>query len=272
MKLIAEIGWNHMGDMQLASKMIEAAAVNGATHVKFQTWSVSKLKSGPWDIDGRRQIYEKAELTENKHHFLLGECEKHNVKFLTSCFSPTDVQFISSLGPEIKIPSTEIANEDLINQVIYFFQDKRDHHVYLSTGASLWKEVEHATKTLLDNNIDFTLLHCVSQYPTPANMCNMNRIKDLKKIHNKVGYSGHYHGIDDAIVAIELGASVIEKHFTIDNNLPGRDNKFAILPETLLRLTTFISTRKNMLQHIGNEFLESEKDIRDTYRGRWDKK
>jgi len=272
MKLIAEIGWNHMGDMQLASKMIEAAANSGASHVKFQTWSVSKLKNGPWDTDGRRQIYEKAELTEDKHHFLLSECEKNNVKFLTSCFSASDVQFISSLCSEIKVPSTEITNQEMIENIISFFQEKNDHHVYLSTGASTWKEVENTTRIFQENGIDFTLLHCVSQYPTPANMCNLRRISDLKKLHNKVGYSGHYHGIDDAIVAVELGASVVEKHFTIDNNLPGRDNKFAILPNTMKVFSDFLVTRNQMLIHQGLDHLENENDVRFNYRGRWDKK
>ena len=271
-KIIAEIGWNHMGDMHLASKMIEAAATSGATHVKFQTWSVSKLKNGPWDEDGRKEIYQKAELSKEDHIFLLKECQKHNVKFLTSCFSSTDVLFISTLTNEIKIPSTEIANQDLLDQIIECFKSKKDHHVYLSTGASTWNEVEEAVKTLSKNKINFTLMHCVSAYPTPANMCNMNRINDLKKLHFDVGYSGHYHGIDDAIVAIELGATAIEKHFTIDNELPGRDNKFALLPASLKLLCQFVEIRKNMLMYHGINHLDIEENMRNVYRGRWDSK
>lgn len=272
MKIIAEIGWNHMGDMQLASKMIEAAAQNGATHVKFQTWSVSRLKNGPWDNDGRRQIYENAELSKDDHVFLLNECQKHGVKFLTSCFSSDDVSFVSTLMDEIKIPSTEIANQELLNQIIQHFKNKKDHHVYLSTGASVWNEVEEATKTLSENKINFTLMHCVSAYPTPANMCNMNRINDLKKLHFDVGYSGHYQGIEDAIVASEFGITTIEKHFTINNDLPGRDNKFALLPSSLKTLRDFLLTREQMLTYQGMNHLESEKDMRNVYRGRWDSK
>lgn len=272
MKIIAEIGWNHMGNMQLASDMIEAAAKNGASHVKFQTWSVSKLKSGPWDSDGRRQIYEKAELSKDNHLFLLNECKKNNVKFLTSCFAASDVNFVSTLTNEIKIPSTEIANQELLDQTIESFASKSEHHVYLSTGASTWDEVEIAVKTLSDGKVNFTLMHCVSAYPTPADMCNMNRINDLKKLHSDVGYSGHYHGIDDALVAIELGITAIEKHFTINNDLPGRDNKFALLPSSLKTLCDFISTRKQMLTYRGTNHLESERDMRNIYRGRWDSK
>jgi len=271
-KVIAEIGWNHMGDMNLAARMIKAATDSGATHAKFQTWSVSKLKDGPWNHDGRRQIYEKAELSKENHYFLLNECNKNNIKFLTSCFSSDHVPFISSLINEIKIPSTEITNFDLLDSVIECFKSKEDHNVYLSTGASIWEEVSLATKKLFENKINFTLMHCVSCYPTPANMCNMNRIKNLKTLHNKVGYSGHYHGIEDAIVAVELGATTIEKHFTIDNDLPGRDNKFAILPNELKQLTSFLITRNSMLSYKGNEFLNEEKEMRDLYSGRWDQK
>ena len=86
-KIIAEIGWNHMGDMSLASKMIEAASKSGADICKFQTWSEKNLKEGPWDKDGRREIYKKAELDEQKHIFLKKTCEENNVEFLTSIFN-----------------------------------------------------------------------------------------------------------------------------------------------------------------------------------------
>ena len=86
-KLIAEIGWNHMGDMRIAEEMVKEAAESGAFFAKFQTWKVDRLKSGSWDHDGRREIYEKAELTKEKHEFLIESCKRHNIKFLSSAFS-----------------------------------------------------------------------------------------------------------------------------------------------------------------------------------------
>lgn len=272
MKIIAEIGWNHMGDMQLAQRMVESAASNGATHVKFQTWSTKRLKNGPWDNDGRKEIYQKAELSEEKHRFLLETCNKNNVVFFTSCFSSADVEFISQISNEIKIPSTELTNDDLIQSIVKNFSNKNNHHVYASTGTCTWEEISIAVDTLKKGKVNFSLLHCVSSYPTPAEYCNMQKIVELKSLHDDIGYSGHYFGIEDAIVAAELGATVIEKHFTVDRELPGRDNKFALLPADLKKLTDYINTRQKMLKYHGLDFLQNEKEMREKYRGRWDNK
>lgn len=271
MKLIAEIGWNHMGDMHLAEEMIVSAAKSGATHAKFQTWSVDLLKDGPWNEDGRRSIYEKAELTEEKHSILKDICLRNNIKFLTSCFSHKHVPFIASISDEIKVPSTEIANEALMQNIVKNFKHNNQHHVYVSTGASTSKEVENIVEFLRHNDMNFTILHCVSCYPTTAETCNLSRISYLKSLHQNVGYSGHYMGIEDAIVAVELGASVVEKHFTIDRELPGRDNKFALLPEDLMQFSDYLSKREKMLKPHGKEFLSNESEMRQVYRGRWDK-
>ena len=105
-KIIAEIGWNHMGDMNIAQKMIEAAAQNGADYAKFQTWSVDRLKAGEWDQDGRRQIYEKAELNREDHITLMEMCSANQIEFLSSVFSIKDAELLRSLGVrEVKIPS-----------------------------------------------------------------------------------------------------------------------------------------------------------------------
>jgi len=272
MKIIAEIGWNHMGDMQLAQRMIEEAATSGATHVKFQTWSTKRLKNGPWDYDGRKEIYQKAELSKEDHLFLLDVCKKNNVVFFTSCFSSADVEFVSQISNEIKIPSTELTNGDLIRSIIQNFSRKSTHHVYASTGTCTWEEISSAVDMLKDEKVDFSLLHCVSSYPTPAEFCNMQKIIELKNLHNVIGYSGHFFGIEDAVVAAELGATVIEKHFTIDRELPGRDNKFALLPADLKKLADFISIRQKMMKYHGLDFLQNEKEMREKYRGRWDNK
>ena len=114
-KIIAEVGWNHMGDIELAEKMISQASLSGADYCKFQTWKVDSLKNGPWDADGRLEIYKKAELSNEKHEKLFQICQKNKIKFMTSVFNKKDLKFVSSLSNEIvKIPSHEVYNIDLI--------------------------------------------------------------------------------------------------------------------------------------------------------------
>ena len=121
-KIIAEIGWNHMGNIQLAEKMIKAAAKAGADYCKFQTWSVENLKNGPWDSDGRRQIYEKAQLSFEDHIKLKQICSKYNVNFFTSLFNINDVLMLKKINKKIiKIPSHEIHNLSLIKKCLTNF-------------------------------------------------------------------------------------------------------------------------------------------------------
>lgn len=262
-KIIAEIGWNHMGDMTLAEKMIASAASNGADICKFQTWSEKNLKSGQWDKDGRRDVYKKAQLSKDDHYLLKEVCKKNNVEFLTSIFNYNDINFLKELNSKIiKIPSHEIYNIELIKKCIDSFD-----LTLISTGASKKEEIEY-----LQNNLDLTksvFMHCVSSYPCPADKVNLPRLNYMKKFTNNIGYSGHFEGIDDAIAAICLGAVYVEKHFTIDKNLDGRDNKFALLPEDLKKISIFRNNYQNMSMDRGIDLQESEKDTFNNYRGRW---
>jgi len=218
-KVIAEIGWNHCGDMELAKKMILAAKESGATYAKFQSWSVERLKPGVWDEDGRREIYEKAELTKERHIELINYC---NENFST---------------------------------------------IFISTGTSTFDEIEESTSVI--ELADLYILHCVSTYPCKPHMANLQRMNTLKSIGFPVGYSDHIEGVESAKVAIGEGAVVIEKHFTIDNDLPGRDNKFAVLPHQMKDLTDYIKMRSEMLIYHGDDFQESELDSRNNYSGRF---
>jgi len=264
--IIAEIGWNHMGDMSLAEKMIAEAAKNGADIVKFQTWSEQNLKSGPWDTDGRREIYKKAELTKEKHLHLMYLANQHKVEFLTSIFSLNQLDLIKELGiRKIKVPSHEVHNVKLISSLGYYF-DK----VLVSTGAAKWSEVINISQAIEKDRL--VLLHCVSTYPCEIENSNLTRINALKELCNEVGYSGHFQGVEDAFAAIGMGALYIEKHFTTDNTLPGRDNQFAILPYQLKKIADFRDLFEKMTIDRGLDHQEKEKDIIDNYRGRWNGK
>mgnify|MGYP001186676652 CR=1 FL=1 len=265
-EIIAEIGWNHMGNMVLAKKMILQAKKSGADTCKFQTWSEKNLKPGPWDKDGRREIYKKAELTLEKHILLKKYCKKVGVKFLSSVFSLKDLQLLHKAKvKEIKIPSHEIYNIQLIKEA-----SKKFNKVYVSAGASNWNEIIKIKKTIKKRNL--ILMHCVSSYPCYIDRINLLKLNKLKKLFFNVGYSGHLSGIDDAVAAICSGAKVVEKHFTINNNLPGRDNKFAILPAELKKLSQFRDNYEKMIIDRGLNLQNCEKDIYRKYRGRWSKR
>lgn len=262
-KVIAEIGWNHCGDIDLAKKFVESASKNGATYAKFQTWSTSRLKNGAWDHDGRKEIYEKAELSIEDHQTLIKCCEENNISFLSSVFSIPDAQLLIELGCEIvKIPSFESRNHELIS-----FCDNNFKTIIMSTGTSTFDEISESINKI--HNADLYLMHCVSVYPQDYSEANLPKMKKLMSICEKVGLSDHIEGVESSKVAVGEGAVIIEKHFTIDKNLPGRDNKFAILPEQLKDLTDFIKNRELMFKNLGLGYNEKENDSRINYTGRF---
>ena len=261
--LIAEIGWNHFGDIELAKKMIDAAKLAGADFAKFQTWSVSRLKSGVWDNDGRREIYEKAELSKEDHICLINHCKEKEINFLSSVFSIEDAKILLELKvKDVKIPSFESRNHDLIS-----FCDDNFDRIFMSTGTSKFDEIKNSIE-FFKKSI-FYLLHCVSMYPCDYSNANIPKMKKLMKIHDNVGYSDHIQGSESAKIAISEGAKVIEKHFTLDNDLPGRDNKFANLPSQFKDISDFLIKYNDMLIGHGEDYQAGEKDSRLNYTGRF---
>ncbi len=264
-KLIAEIGWNHMGSIKLAEKMIVEASKAGADYAKFQTWQVKNLKNGPWDKDGRRQIYEKAELSKDDYKILSKICKKNKIKFLTSLFNHEDYELINSLNlKEIKIPSPENRNKNLLK-----FCSKNFKTIFLSTGAAAIEEIEKSFKIIKKNKTH--IMHCISAYPCNDENVNLNRINKLKKICSKVGLSDHTPDILSSIYSLPFGVDLIEKHFTIDNKLPGRDNKFAILPKDMRELR-IKADRFTSMQKVTTKLIKAEIEVRKVYSGRWNKK
>ena len=263
-EIIAEIGWNHMGDMALAKQMIVEASNNGATHAKFQSWSVNNLKPGVWDTDGRREIYEKAQLTLDDHKYLKSVCDEYNIEFMSSVFSLQDIELYKQVTTKcVKIPSFESRNYPLIDKCMEVF-DK----VYISVGTTTWDEVKELARVVDINKT--CVMHCVSTYPLDPKNANILKLNELNKLFKWVGYSDHMQGVESAKVALEFGIHAIEKHFTVDNELPGRDNKFAILPKQLNDLSEYLKLRSNMMIDKGLNYQESESDSRLNYTGRFD--
>ena len=264
-KIIAEIGWNHMGDMDLANKMIQEASNSGADIAKFQTWKVDRLKNGDWDNDGRREIYIKAELSEEKHKFLIQSCRDKSIKFMSSAFSVEDAELLNKLNCKcVKIPSFEIANKPLL-----LYCKENFSTIYVSTGTANATEINALSELFSQWEGKLIVMHCVSAYPCKASQINLPRIKHLKKLFPLVGFSDHTQGILSTIASIEFLPEAIEKHFTIDHSLPGRDNKFAILPKEMNLLSKYIDSRIESLNDHGINFQEIENTSRDNYRGRF---
>ena len=262
-KIIAEIGWNHMGDMELAKRMAYEAKDNGADIVKTQTFNVSKLKAGPWDTDGRREIYEKAQLSLEQHIELRDYCSDIEVQFMSSVFSIDDAKLLEQVETDIvKIPSMESRNKELID-----FCNNSFDKLIVSTGTSTWNEIRVNTAKIRDTKL--VLLHCVSSYPCDFDMINLPRIRDLQSLSLSVGFSDHTLGVETSILSLGYNIDYIEKHFTVDNDLPGRDNKFAILPNQLRRLKKYVDIFSKVNLSHGSDYQECEEETREVYSGRW---
>tara|TARA_B100000989_G_scaffold94021_1_gene68353 strand:+ start:25584 stop:26393 length:810 start_codon:yes stop_codon:yes gene_type:complete len=265
-KLIAEIGWNFLGDMTLAKEMISSAKESGADFAKFQTWSTKDLIDGPWFRDNRIKLYRKSELSVDQHFELFEYCKKKRITFLTSVFNKKYLDFLRPLKLRtIKVASMEITNSELLKKMNSSYKN-----IIISTGASKLDEVKKVFKFV--NKKKCVLMHCVSAYPTPAKNVNLPRINVLKKICKRVGYSGHLRGISDAIGCLSYDPVYIEKHFTINRNLPGRDNEISILPNELKILSQYIKEREKINKFMGSNFQKVETEVRNNYRNRWVRK
>lgn len=261
-KIIAEVSWNHMGNMSRAKDMIDEAEKCGADFVKFQTWSVQNLKSGEWDGDGRRQIYEEAELTKEKHQELYDYVLGRDINFLTSLFNADDIELLpDGYVDYIKIPSTEISNTRLLDRCL-----ERFDHLIISTGASTTNEVYAAYQRCVGK---CTLMHCVSMYPCDRASANLRRIQYLKLITRDVGYSDHTYGPIAPIYAMSNECTFVEKHFTTDPSLPGRDNKFAATPDILKQICSARDELEELTHQFCTEYQAGEESARTCYRGRW---
>ena len=270
-EVIAEIGWNHMGNMDLAKKMIQAAAGAGADYAKFQYWRESKLKSGPWDKDGRREIYQKAQLSMAQLRELQFICNESGIKFLCSIFDASDIKDLAKISDCIKIPSHEATNYPLISEAVDRFK-----YVYISLGATTADEKEHIRKEFKKESDRIAIMYCVSSYPMSLHNFKMDTFKVMLRRFRatgyRVGYSGHHSTIYDAIMAMAYDIDVVEKHFTTDNTLPGRDNQFALSPKELEDLCWIREEMELGFPSDSYGYLPEEQEVRDVYRGRWSKR
>jgi N,N'-diacetyllegionaminate synthase len=265
-KVSAEIGWNFMGDMALAEQMIVAAKQSGADIAKFQYWDPKKLKAGPWDHDGRLEIYNAAALDEEKIRLLMKLCKENDISFLISAFNASDAEFIAGLGIKtLKIPSHEVANVAL-----HEFAANNFDEVYVSLGAGSPREIEDACKIYNSvNGLFWVGMHCVSSYPCGPKHANLPRLTYLSNLCANIGYSDHTSDVVTPAISVAYGAQVVEKHFTVDKSLPGRDNKFALDPDEFAQMVENIHAAEESCTYHGPEPRDIERDTIENYRGRW---
>lgn len=247
--IIAEAGVNHNGDVRLAKKLINAAKRAGADAVKFQTFiagcvvsktaqKVDYQKRDTETNESQLEMLRKLELSYGDFKALKKYCEKKGILFLSTAFDLDSISFLESLDmPIYKVPSGEITNLPYLMKIASFGKP-----VILSTGISDLDEVGLALDVLQGNGAGtITLLHCNTQYPTPFEEANIKAMLTLKERFGlAVGYSDHTLGIEAPIAAIALGATVIEKHFTLDKRLNGPDHKASLDPQELKAMVTSI--------------------------------
>ena len=247
--IIAEAGVNHNGDIGLAKQLIDAAAESGANAVKFQTFISEKIvsrsagkanyqKETTDSDESQIDMLRRLELRFQDFRELKRYCEQKGIMFLSTAFDICSADFLYDLGlPLFKIPSGEITNYPLLKAIGQF--KKR---VIMSTGMSELKDIEAAINVLKEQGTsDIILLHCNTQYPTPFSDVNLRAMNELKKHFGlPVGYSDHTKGIEVPIAAAALGAVVIEKHFTLDNNMEWPDHKASLEPDELAKMVASI--------------------------------
>jgi N,N'-diacetyllegionaminate synthase len=249
--IIAEAGVNHNGDLKLAKQLIDVAAEAGADLVKFQTFNASRLvtrtaKKADYQTqntnnkESQYEMLHKLELTTEMHHELIRYCAAHSIGFCSTGFDIESVDFLMELGQElIKIPSGEITNLPYLRHI-----GGLGKTVIFSTGMATLSDIEVAIEVLEQAGTPrskMTVLHCTTEYPTPMTEVNLHAMQSIHTAFGvSVGYSDHTAGIEVAIAAVALGASVIEKHFTLDRNLPGPDHKASLEPEELKAMVASI--------------------------------
>lgn len=245
--IIAEAGVNHNGDIRLAEKLIDTAKESGADAVKFQTFKAEKIsvrnsqkadyqKKATSQAESQFEMLKRLELSDNNFKNLFKYSNEKNIMFLSSPFDTESVDFLNDLGMDIfKIPSGEITNYPLLKKI-----GGLKKNVILSTGMSDIDEIKSALDVLISEGTkkeNITVLHCNTEYPTPLKDVNLNTMLTIRdELSIKTGYSDHTPGIEIPIAAAALGATVIEKHFTLDKNMEGPDHEASLEPDELKKM------------------------------------
>jgi len=242
--VVGEAGSNHDRKLSQAKKLIEVAAASGCDAVKFQTFKadriVAKVGDRPSYLDAltapgetMHDIFSKLELPDEWHADLRDHANAHGLLFFSTPFDESSADRLESLGvPCFKIASFELNHLPLVEHVA-----RKGKPMIVSTGMADLSDIEDALAVIYRHHREVILLHCTSSYPAPIEVANLRAMRTMREaFHVPVGYSDHTQGWTAAVAAVALGACVVEKHFTIDNKLPGPDHPFALDPAGLRQM------------------------------------
>lgn len=257
--IIAEAGVNHNGSIELAKQMVDAAKEAGADYVKFQTFNPEKLVSRfaqkadyqkeTTDADeSQLEMLKKLTLSNEDFVSLKEYCEEVGIGFISTPFDLESIDFLEELDMDFwKIPSGEITNLPYLEAI-----GKTGRKVIMSTGMCEIVEINEAIRVLEENGtMEIALLHCNTQYPTPYEDVNLSAINTIhNECRKETGYSDHTQGIEVPIAAVAMGATIIEKHFTLDKNMEGPDHKASLEPNELKQMVKSI---RNIERAIGSD-------------------
>ena len=268
--IIAEAGVNHNGDLDRALIMVEAAKDAGADYIKFQTFKsdllvtpegkTAQYQKANCDADSQIEMLRALELSYEDFRTIALYCKDLGIGFLSTPFDMESIDFLASLGMDFfKVPSGEITNLPYLRHIA-----ATGVAVIISTGMCDNSDIEKALKVFYDagyRSDRITLLHCTTEYPTPMQDVNLRAMQAMHERYGlATGYSDHTKGIEVAVAATALGATVIEKHFTLDRSLPGPDHVASLEPDELARMVTAIH---NVTEALGSP----EKKVTDSERG-----
>lgn len=267
--IIAEIGINHNGSVDLAKKMIDEAVMAGCDAVKFQKRTVTKVYT-PEELDiyrpnyygsTNRDLKNGLELTFEDYQEIDSYCKTKKIMWFASCWDLDSVDFIE----QFDVPCHKVASALLTDDEMLLRLKKTGKPILLSTGMSTMEEIRHAVKILGED--DLVLFHCTSTYPTDHNQINLRVIDTLKKEFScPVGYSGHERGLLPSILSVQLGASSVERHITVDRTLWGSDQAASLEPEGLRRMVRDIREVKKVLGDGKKVVYDSEIPVKNKLR------
>ena len=258
--IIAEAGVNHNGSIELAKKLIDVAVEAGVDFVKFQTFKAEKLVTRTADKaeyqkeitdtdESQFEMIKELELDRKTHEELIDYCKIKDIKFLSTAFDHDSIDLLGKLNiPLFKIPSGEITNLPYLRHI-----GGMGKKIIMSTGMSTLNEVHNALNILIESGTEkeqITILHCNTEYPTPMEDVNLKAMITIRdELGVSVGYSDHTLGIEVPIAAVAVGATIIEKHFTLDRTLPGPDHAASLEPNELKDMVNAI---RNIEKAMGN--------------------
>lgn len=270
--IIAEIGINHNGDLQLAKKLIDAAVTAGCDAVKFQKRTVDKVytqeyldepRISPWGTTQREQK-EGLEFSKEQYDQIDRYCREKGIEWYASAWDIESQKFLKQYDCKFnKVASAMLTNQELLEEIA-----KEGKYTFIATGMSVLEEIDNAVEIFEKYKCPFELMHCNSTYPMPMEDANLKLIKVLSDVYKcRVGYSGHEAGTLVSTCAVAAGATSIERHITIDRTMYGSDQKASIEPYELCRLVKDIRDTEKIMGDGKKVLTEAEKEAREKLRG-----